>query len=299
MKFLKSVSSVLSYYFAWTTVWTYKEWAISRYIFSQYEGSTYQWALEANERSLMYGVVFFLLYLLFSYLPNKKISLLPLGITSVVLGVSTTFQYIGFSHEGLQTLGTMIGVGYLLLGLFISVPIVSKRIRLSKAQGQKNKSEEQLVSNYNKHDHEIPVESRISTIDQEKTTFRNSNTKVSDRRKLTPKMKLVIIGILSIVIASFIFFNFLYYPHNGSWEADFYGKKVVLKLDKGEGVIGISYDPDQKVILYDPNKRETTAGIDGKTNNIKVNKDVLVIEMSGVYLKGLGLLDDDLYFKKK
>ena len=181
----------------------------------------------------------------------------------------------------------------------MTILIVSKRIRLSKDQGQKSKSEQQLVSSYNKHDHEISVEHRNSTIDQEKTTFRNSNTKVSDRRKLTPKMKLVIIGILSIVIASFIFFNFLYYPHNGSWEADFYGKKVVLKLDKGEGVIGISYDPDQKVILYDPNKRETTAGIDGKTNNIKVNKDVLVIEMSGVYLKGLGLLDDDLYFKKK
>lgn len=119
MKFLRGLSKFLSYLFAFVSIRTFHMWIFDRYIFSRMDGAIYERALVINDQNISAGVIFFGLYILFSYLANKRMDLLPLGIALVVGGSSSIIKY-GFTlDKGLNNLGIVTGVISLIIGMII------------------------------------------------------------------------------------------------------------------------------------------------------------------------------------
>lgn len=317
MKFLKGLSNVLSYIFAWVTVWTYKQWIINRYVHSQFEGNAHQWAFEINERSIVYGAIFFGLFLLFRYLSKKKLDFLPLGLALTVCGLSCILEFGNYQHEGLKALGIKTGVGSLLFGISILA------IRFLKEKG-KNKgaldlgsqnSTDDNAQTYSTNDEDVQQLSMVdntksnteinNNVDEKtKSYFKNHKdieSKMSKPNKLSkkaPVKKLIVIMVLIVAILT-VYFNFFYYPHDGRWETELYSREILLKVDKGEGIFKIGNTKGYDVLIFEPNKKNTTIGINGSSNKIDINKGVLMIELNNLYTSELGESNEVLYFKKK
>lgn len=119
MKLLRGLSKLLSYLFVFVSIRTFHMWIFDRYIFSRMDGAIYERALVINDQNISAGVIFFGLYILFSYLANKRMDLLPLSIALVVGGSSSIIKY-GFTlDKGLNNLGIITGVISLIIGMII------------------------------------------------------------------------------------------------------------------------------------------------------------------------------------
>lgn len=133
----------------------------------------------------------------------------------------------------------------------------------------------------------------------EKEQIRDSKptTRVSGKKKFA-------ISLVILIIVSFIYINFFHYPHNGRWVTELNSHKIELKLNNGEGTLKIYYGKKgpgvaetKDVLIFKPNKRDTIAGIGGKSNRINVNSNVLILELDDIDTV-IGRLDETLYFKK-
>ncbi len=139
----------------------------------------------------------------------------------------------------------------------------------------------------------------------EKSYIKNYKDKESEMSKLSksskkaPSKKLIFVVMVLIVAMSIAYFNFFYYPHDGRWETELYSREIILDVDKGEGIFKIDHSKGHDVLIFEPNKKNTTIGINGSSNKIDVNRGVLIIELDNLYTSELGELNEVLYFKRK
>ena len=340
MKIRDVILTLLSYWAAFTAVFVFRSWVIDRYVLSQYEGQAYEWAIKVGDRSIYAIVIFLLLFLLFSYLPKKRLNLLPLGFALAACGASCIFKYSEAQHEGIRTLGTSLGLGAGAIGAIILVKIYGEKRKIATVStediatnlsGKLNQnikettiSPERLTtssidtSTAKEVDRGIISQEKLDKNDSEdhsdnannKFISWNDNTnnieqplKSANKITLGNRKKILIVS-ATIIVLLVLYLNLFYYPHDGEWETILYSRKIGLNLKKGEGVLEI-YRPDSSfgvantkdILLFEPHKRETTAGIAGRSNRINVSGNVLILELEGIDTV-LGKLDETLYFKK-
>lgn len=231
-------------------------------------------------------------------------------------------EFGNYQHEGLKLLGHKTGVCSLIFGtLILSFWTLRKKDSKSKGVQDKRVNKSTTVNSEEQNDNEIgsihdtdiltlntddsnTEIKRNEGIDVNQYVNRKENNEIEktkstkrNNKGLNKKLVMVVLPLLVLLIIGY--FSLYYYPHNGTWQARVYLRKVTLKMDKGEGTFKIGSGRDYDAIIFEPNKKVTTIGIDGSSNKINVNKGVLIIELIDFYSSGLGKMNDVLHFKKK
>lgn len=151
------------------------------------------------------------------------------------------------------------------------------------------------VSNTHTIKNEV-VNGNPETINQENSKIEKTRSVLKNNKKFSKRLAIAVMSLVVILLIGY--FNFFYYPHNGRWETELYSRKVILDMDKGEGTLKIGHRKGYDVIVFDPNKKNTTMGINGSSNNVDVNRNVLVLELENLYTSELGELNEVLYLKR-
>lgn len=110
-------------------------------------------------------------------------------------------------------------------------------------------------------------------------------------RKRIKKKVIVPIILVTVLISICVGFIFLYSPYNGKWEGELYHRLVLLEINDDEGRLlfyknksrSSSAENIFKIILFEKNKRKTILGIDGGSHKVRVDGDVLVLELDDLY----------------